>query len=88
MDEKEGVIVAADITSEADDKRQMLPMLKKVEETVEKKPEKAAMDAGYYARDNLEEAEKLETDCYVTSRKCEEVEKAISSFANLALGKG
>lgn len=69
VDEKEGVIVAADITSEANDKRQMLPVLEKIEETVEKKPKKAVMDAGYYSKDNLEKAERLETDCYLTSRK-------------------
>ncbi|MFC1966744.1 transposase [Chloroflexota bacterium] len=45
--EKEGVIVATGITSEANDNRQMLTMLEKVEATVEKKPEKAVMDAGY-----------------------------------------
>lgn len=72
VDERESVIVAADITSEANDKGQMLPMLEKVEETAGKKPDKAVMDAGYYSRDNLEKAEKLEADCYVTSRKWEE----------------
>jgi transposase len=72
VDEKEGVIVAAEITNEANDKRQMLPMLEEVEETVEKKPEKAVMDAGYYSKENLEKAEKLETDCYVTCMKWEE----------------
>ena len=93
VDEKEGVIVAAEISSEANDKRQMLPMLEKVEETVEKEPEKAVMDAGYYSGENLEKAEKLETDCYVTSRKWEEEvqeergrekeeAKVVSSFAN------
>ena len=100
VDEKEGVIVAADITSEANDKRQMLPMLEKVEETVERKPEKAVMDAGYYSKDNLEKAEKVETDCYVTSKKWEEevqgkssqekekAKVAVSSFANSPLQKG
>ncbi len=100
VDEKEGVIVAADITSEANDKRQMLPMLEKVEETVEKKPEKAVMDAGYYSKDNLEKAEKVGTDCYVTSRKWEEevqgkgsrekeeTKVVVSSFANSPLQKG
>jgi len=72
VDEQECVIVATEITSEANDKKQMLPMLEKVEETVEKKPEKAVMDAGYYSKDNLEKAEKGETDCYVTSRKWED----------------
>lgn len=100
VDEKEGVIVAAEITSEANDKRQMLPMLEKVEETVQKKPEKAVMDAGYYSKDNLEKAEKLETDCYVTSRKWEEevqekssqekgeTKVVVSSFANSPLQNG
>ena len=99
VDEKEGVIVAAEVTNEANDKKQMLPMLDKVEETVEKKPEKAVMDAGYYSKENLEGAEKLETDCYVTSRKWEEevqekgvqekeeTEVVVSSFANLPLQK-
>ena len=100
VDEKEGVIVAADVTSEANDKRQMLPMLEKVEETVEKKPEKAVMDAGYYSKDNLEKAEKVETDCYVTSKKWEEevreersqkkeeAKVVVRSFANPPLPKG
>ena len=100
VDEKEGVIVAADITSEANDKRQMLPMLERVEETVEKKPEKAVMDAGYYSKDNLEKAEKVGTNCYVTSRKWEdevkgkgsrekeEAKVVVSSFANSPLQKG
>ena len=72
VDKKEGLIVAAEITNEANDKKQILPMLEKVEETVEKKPEKAVMDAGYYSKENLEGAEKLGTDCYVTFRKWEE----------------
>jgi len=98
VDEKEGVIVAAEITNEANDKRQMLPMLEKVEETVEKKPKKAVMDAGYYSKENLEKAGKMETDCYVTSRKWEEEvqekregekeeAKVVNSFANSPLQK-
>jgi hypothetical protein len=47
-------------------------MLEKIAETAEKKPEKAVMDAGYHSKENLEKAERLETDCYVTSRKWEE----------------
>lgn len=70
--DEEGVIVATGITSEANDKRQMLPMLQRVEEAVEKKPEKAVMDAGYYSGENVQKAEKVGTDCYATSRKWEE----------------
>lgn len=63
------MIMAADTTSEAKDMRQMLPMLEKVKKRLEKKPEKAAMDAGHYAKDKLEKAEKVETDRYATSGK-------------------
>ena len=81
-------------------KKQMLPMLEKVEETVKKKPDKAVMDAGYYSRENLEKVEKMETDCYVTSKKWEEevqekgiqekeeTKVVVSSFANSPLQKG
>jgi hypothetical protein len=71
VDEKGGVIVAAEVTNEAS-KKQMLPMLEKIEEAVERKPEKAVMDAGYYSKENLEKVEKMETDCYVTSKKWED----------------
>jgi hypothetical protein len=69
----------------------------KVEEMVERKPEKAVMDAGYYSKDNLEKAEKAETDCYVTSRRWEEevqersirekeeAKAIVNSFANSPL---
>ena len=58
------------------------------------------MDAGYYSKDNLEKAGKVETDCYVTSRKWEEevqeekdqekekAKVAVSNFANSPLQKG
>jgi transposase len=99
VDEKEGVIVAAEVTNEANDKKQMLPMLEKVEETMERKPEKAVMDAGYYSKDNLEKAEKAAIDCYVTSRRWEgeiqvrhtqekeETKAVVNSPANLPLQK-
>ena len=75
-------------------------MLEKVEETVGKKPEKAVMDAGYYSKDNLEKAEKVETDCYVTFGKWEEevqekgiqekeeTKVVVSGFVNSPLQKG
>lgn len=71
VDEKEGVIVAEGVTTEANDKRQMLPMLEAVEETAGKKPGKAVMDPGYHSKNNVEEAERLGVDCYVGSRRGE-----------------
>ena len=40
----------------------MLPMPKEVEGVAKKKPDKAVMDAGYYSKENLEKAEKLQAE--------------------------
>jgi transposase len=95
VDEKKGVIVAEGVTTEANDKRQMLPMLRAVEETTERKPDKAAMDPGYHSKKNLEEAEKMGIDCYVGSRRGEveegvrgkAVEVEVHSFASTESGQ-
>jgi len=43
------VIVAAAITQEANDKKQLVPMLEQTEQNVGKKPEHATADAGYFS---------------------------------------
>src|SRR5713226_7355910 len=47
------IIVAAGITQEANDKRQLAPMLKEVEHNVGTMPEKGSADAGYFSEANL-----------------------------------
>lgn len=70
--DESGVIVAADITNEANDKRQLVPMLKEVEDTAGEKPQQAALDAGYHSQKNLEDTKNSGIDLYITEKKWEE----------------
>ncbi len=47
------VIVAAEVTQETTDNRQLLPMLDQVEENMGRKPEAASADAGYWSEANV-----------------------------------
>jgi hypothetical protein len=53
------VIVAASVTQEANDKKQLLPMLEQVEVMTGSKPEQATGDAGYFSEQSVSDA-KLE----------------------------
>lgn len=48
-------------------------MLEEVEGTAGGKSGQAALDPGYHSKKNLEEAEKLKADCYMTARRGEKV---------------
>lgn len=47
------IIVAADVTQEANDKRQVVPMMQQVEENLGEKPQAALADNGYYSEANV-----------------------------------
>ena len=49
MDSHAQIIVAAALTQEANDKQQLAPMLKQVEQNLGRKPEQASADAGYFS---------------------------------------
>ena len=51
VDSHAQIIVAAAITQEVNDKKQLLPMLEQVEENLGRKPEHATADAGYFSED-------------------------------------
>lgn len=54
------IIVAAEITQESNDKRQLVPMLEKVEQNMGRKPETVTADAGYFSEAALSD-EKVRT---------------------------
>lgn len=56
VDSQAQIIVAAEITQEANDKQQLLPMLQQVEQNVGRLPEKATADAGYFGEAAVTEA--------------------------------
>jgi hypothetical protein len=49
VDSQEQIIVAAALTQEANDKKQLVPMLEQVEQNMGRKPEQATADSGYFS---------------------------------------
>ncbi len=65
VDSQAQVIVAADVTQEANDKRQLVPMLEQVAENVGQMPEKASADAGYFSEANVSDERLKGVDLHV-----------------------
>ena len=61
------VIVAADITQEANDSHQLLPMLDQVEENLGRKPEAASADAGYFSEANVTDESVAGIDLHIAT---------------------
>jgi len=65
VDDECQIIVAASLTQDANDKRQLLPMLKQVEKNLGKSPEMASADNGYFGEENLAAEALSGIDLYV-----------------------
>lgn len=59
------IIVAAEVTQETNDKRQLVPMLAQVEENLGRKPEAASADTGYFSEASVTDPKVAEIDLYV-----------------------
>ena len=65
VDEKEQVIVAADITQETTDHHQLRRMLEEVEQNLGSLPKEASADAGYCSYENPEYSQQKGLDAYI-----------------------
>jgi transposase len=65
VDEKEQIIVAADLVDEENDLHQIEPMIKNVKETLGYKPTIVLADAGYFSYDNVKFLLDEEIDAYI-----------------------
>lgn len=65
VDEKRQIIVAADVTQQANDKRQAVPMLKQVACNAGAVPGKTLADAGYFSGKTIAEVEELGTEAFM-----------------------
>lgn len=63
------VIVAASVTQEANDKRQLRPLLAQIAAHLGALPEKASADCGYYSSDNLTDPALAKVELYVPPEK-------------------
>ncbi|MCK4335066.1 IS1182 family transposase [candidate division WOR-3 bacterium] len=70
VDQKAQVIVATNVTQEANDKRQLKPVLAKLKEnTGGSKPKKVSADSGYFSEENVNTLENDTIDAYVATGK-------------------
>jgi transposase len=63
------LIVGQGVTQEANDKRQLLPMLRKVKEQSSQQPSAVLADNGYLSEENLQGAAKMQVEAYVAAGK-------------------
>lgn len=65
VEEAHQFILASDVTDEANDKKQLIPMLKQTEENIGEKPVEAKADSGYHSAQNLADAHQMGIDTYI-----------------------
>jgi hypothetical protein len=65
VDAEAQVIVASSITQETNDKKQLVPMLEKVEEQTGQMPEKVSADSGYFSDAAVSDDRVKDADLYV-----------------------
>jgi transposase len=67
VDSEAQVIVAAEITQQANDSRQLMPMIEQVRANVGSKPEAVSADAGYWSEANVSDERVTGVDLYVAT---------------------
>jgi hypothetical protein len=65
VDSASQVIVAAEVTQETNDKKQLIPMLAQIVANLEQKPEKVSADTGYFSEANVTDESIKDVDLYV-----------------------
>jgi transposase len=67
VDSASQVIVAAEITQETNDKKQLIPMIAQMVANLEQKPEKVSADTGYFSEANVTDESVKDVDLYVAT---------------------
>ena len=65
VDDAHQIIVAADVTQETNDKRQLVPMMKKAKENMGRMPGKTSADCGFFSREAVAHPDLAGTDLHV-----------------------
>jgi transposase len=67
VDSASQVIVAAEVTQETNDKKQLVPMIAQMVANLEQKPEKVSADTGYFSEANVTDESVKDFDLYVAT---------------------
>ena len=65
VEESNQFILAADVTEECNDKKQLLPMLTQTEDNVKSKIDEGKADSGYHSAQNLKDAAEMGVEVYI-----------------------
>ncbi len=78
VDRDNQIIVAADVTNEANDKKQLQPMVKQTKQNIGRgqRIDKFSADNGYFSEDNVTWAERQKLDAYIATGRLKHNEKA------------
>ena len=80
VDRDHQIIIAADVTSQSNDKKQFVPMIEQARGNVgEGKIHRVSADAGYFSKDNVAWAEKENLDAHIATGRMKHGEKVVSS---------
>ena len=80
VDAKSGLIVAADVSNEENDKHQLMPMLKRVQEELGQVAEETVADAGYWSGEELAKAEEAHFPVLVSLDEAEAEKEAGGAY--------
>jgi hypothetical protein len=79
VDAEHQIIVAADVTQQANDKQQVEPMVEQIEANVGEKPKELSADSGYYSDDNLDVLSRRSIDAYIPPGKDKHSDPSVPS---------
>jgi transposase len=69
VDSTAQVIVAADVTQETNDKKQLLPMIAQVEKNLSRRPEKVSADTGFFSEANVNDEAVKGIDLHIATER-------------------
>src|SRR3990167_2004964 len=78
VDDESQIIVAASVTQETNDKKQLIPMIKKVKENLGTLPENVSADAGYFSETNVTAMDLKAVDLYIPPDRQKHGEKPVA----------
>ena len=69
VDSESQVIVAAEVTQETNDKKQLRPMIAQIEKDLDQKPEKVSADTGYFSEANVNDEAVKGIDLHIATER-------------------
>ena len=77
VDREHQVVIAADVTNQSNDKKQLAPMLEQSKHNVGRGPriKKFSADSGYFSEANVKEAERQKVDAYIATGRLKHHER-------------